>query len=305
MHHFDKALEPIKAFCRGKDLSFETISVNIKRAYLPLCEKINHWSNLQQISKSLIVGVNGAQGSGKSTLCELMKIILREIYDLNVAVLSIDDLYKTHNERQQMANDIHPLFATRGVPGTHDVELGINILNSLQANKTNEVMLLPRFDKSNDDRAAKEQWTPVKGKVDLILFEGWCVGSTHQDDSELIEPINELESKYDKEIVWRRIVNQQLRNHYSRLFEMLDYLVFIKAPNIGSVFDWRLQQEEKLICNLKSNKLSLSRTMNVEQLKFFMQHFERLTVHNQNILEYLSDENLKLDPNRNCQLVQK
>ncbi len=118
----------VTQYCLDNNLASKRINENIKNSYLPLCKKIDDmFRQQQQQSKSLVVGINGAQGSGKSTLSELIKIILSEEYGLSVVVISIDDLYKTRSERQQMANDVHPLFATRGVPGTHDVELGINL----------------------------------------------------------------------------------------------------------------------------------------------------------------------------------
>ncbi len=302
MFDFDNFSENIKSFSLDNNLPLEIISHNVKNSYLPLCEDINHLFKQQQQGTSLIVGVNGAQGSGKSTLCELMKIILSENYCLSVAVISIDDLYKTHIERQQMANDIHPLFATRGVPGTHDVKLGVNLLESLQRNEGDNTILVPRFDKAKDDRRPKEQWPQLKGNVDIILFEGWCVGTKPQSEIELIKPINELESVHDQHLIWRKFVNHQLKSEYRSLFDMLDYLVFLKAPDYDCVFDWRLQQEQKLIDYLNLNNLSLSRTMNEEQLRLFIQYFERLTLHNQSVLPNCSDAILTLDKKRNSRL---
>ena len=97
--------------------------------YLPMAS----WLAARQQNSPLVVGINGAQGSGKSTLTKILSMLLSQGFDKNVVSISIDDLYLTRAERQQLAEDIHPLFLTRGVPGTHDVELGKSILMQLHS----------------------------------------------------------------------------------------------------------------------------------------------------------------------------
>src|SRR5688500_1846685 len=147
--------------------------------------------------RPLLVGVNGAQGSGKSTLCRFLEVLLAE-GGLRAVTIALDDLYLTHAQRMAFADEHHPLFATRGVPGTHDVALGERAIDDLAAGRAASV---PRFDKSVDDRAA--EWTTIEPPVDVILFEGWCVGAAPQPVEALREPLNALERDEDPGGVWR------------------------------------------------------------------------------------------------------
>ena len=82
--------------------------------------------NLARLNKPLIIGINGAQGSGKSTLADYIKSYMCAEGHSAVS-LSLDDFYLTREERFQLSRDTHPLLATRGVPGTHDTALAINL----------------------------------------------------------------------------------------------------------------------------------------------------------------------------------
>ena len=303
MNNFDKLSKYINQFCLEHQIATELFSSNCVNTYLLLYKEIVTRFHSSSKLKPFVVGINGAQGSGKSTICELLKLLLNKNSNLNVVIISIDDLYKTHAERLKMAMDIHPLFATRGVPGTHDIKLGMNLFESLFNNKENDVIKIPRFDKANDDRESSEDWYEVKEQVDIILFEGWCVGSKPQAEDDLVGPVNSLDQQQDSELIWRNFVNQQLTSEYQKLFNIINYLVFLKAPGYDCVFNWRLQQEQKLIARLRSENKSLACTMNITQLKSFMLHFERLTRHNLKTLPEYADCILALDENRNCRLI--
>ena len=119
-----------------------------------------------------VFAISGLQGSGKSTLAAQIAA-QAEAEGLRVAVLSLDDLYLTRDQRRQLAREVHPLLATRGPPGTHDVVVGCRVLDALKAG---EDIALPRFDKLADDRA-QDAWTTVRGRVDLVLDGGLCVGA--------------------------------------------------------------------------------------------------------------------------------
>src|SRR6187397_1657911 len=118
----------------------------VEQHWRPLADRI---ADLGRDGRPRVIGINGAQGSGKTTLCRFLEALLVE-HNLRTVTLSLDDLYLTRAERQDLAMHEHPLFATRGVPGTHDVALGEAILDDLLAGRT---AALPRFDKSVDDRA--------------------------------------------------------------------------------------------------------------------------------------------------------
>ena len=234
-----------------------------EQRWRPLSEDIaEHWEG-----KPLIVGINGAQGSGKSTLCKFLEALLIE-HNQRAVTLSLDDLYLTHAERQQLARDEHPLFATRGVPGTHDVALGHRLLDELVARHP---VALPRFDKSADDRAPES--TPVEHPVEVILFEGWCVGAVPQPAAALLHPANRLEAEDDAEGVWRREVNRRLATDYAELFGRIDMLVMLKVDGFEAVRANRLLQERKLAAANPGG----AAIMDEATLDRFLMHYERLT----------------------------
>lgn len=249
---------------------------------------------------TLIVGVNGAQGSGKTTLSLLLASILKTAYNLNVVTLSIDDIYKPRLERQQMAQDIHPLFQTRGVPGTHDTSLGIQLLTDFKKLKAGKTMNYPLFDKGNDDRASKKNWPNCRGVIDIVLFEGWCVGSGPQKDGELNHPVNALESEEDRAGTWRTTVNEHLKNDYKTLFNLLDRLVFLKIPNFSSILKWRGLQEQKLIDQHHHEPHLMSST---DALQRFISHFERLTRHQLESLPKISDLTIDIGTHHQAEKV--
>lgn len=218
----------------------------------------------------LLVGVNGAQGAGKSTLCELLRVVLDTGLGLRVAVLSIDDVYLTHAERQALAREVHPLLAVRGVPGTHDVALAMTLLDRLAALQPGERLRLPRFDKGRDDRCAPAKWPTVIGPIDIILFEGWCVGASAQPADALATPVNTLEAREDADGSWRDYVNAQLQGPYTALFSRLQRLILLQVPSWEKVHTWRCQQEQSLPAEQR---------MDADQVRRFISFYERLTRH--------------------------
>ena len=111
--------------------------------YLPLSEWI--YSIYKKDNKTKIIGLSGGQGAGKSTITGILKFILKKKYNLDLCVFSIDDFYKTKAERKKMSKNIHPLFLTRGVPGTHDINLINKTFKNLKK-KTFKQVLIPKFD---------------------------------------------------------------------------------------------------------------------------------------------------------------
>ncbi len=247
----------------------------------------------KRAKEPLIVGINGAQGSGKSTLAELLVFIFEQHYQIKAVSLSIDDFYYTRKQRVELAEQVHPLLLTRGVPGTHDTLLAQQTLESLiqGENPTS----IPRFNKAEDDRQPSSEWDTVEGHVDIIVFEGWCLGAEPQDAGDLLIPANELEESNDAELTWRNYVNQQLQTDYPALFNMIDSWIMLKAPSFHCVFKWRLQQENKLRESIKDK----SRTMDEDAIKKFIQHYQRIT---ENLLVTLPskvDYLFELDEQRN------
>jgi D-glycerate 3-kinase len=250
----------------------DDITPFLNTLYLPLAQWIFEKKSCS--SNTLIVGINGAQGSGKSTFSQFLSLILKQAFALNTVVLSIDDLYKTRAQRERMAMGSHPLFQTRGVPGTHDTQLGIQLIQDIKELKAEHTLTYPSFDKGNDDRHAEQCWPSCQGKVDVVLFEGWCVGARAQDATDLTIPVNQLEKEEDTCGIWRATVNQHLQTDYKRLFALLDCLLFLKIPSFNMVFKWRGLQEHKLINQHQEENHLLS---NDVVLQRFIAHYERLT----------------------------
>lgn len=239
--------------------------------YLPLSDAIA--AARQRADRPWMVGINGAQGTGKSTLGQFLELFLSHKHGLNCVSISIDDFYYTREEREQLAASTHPLLITRGVPGTHDLALGISVCQQLLAAGENSVTLIPRFDKANDDRVPAAHWRRHTGKTDVLLLEGWCVGNRPQPPDTLGDPINTLERDEDADGHWRRYVNIHLQ-YYQQWFQMLDQLVMLKAPSMAAIYRWRNEQELKLAARHTGDN---SRIMNKAQIARFIQHYERLT----------------------------
>ncbi len=239
--------------------------------YLPISKNI--YKSFNKDKKTKIIGLSGGQGSGKSTISKILKIILKEGFRLNTVIFSIDDFYKTLIERKKMSFKISPLFLTRGVPGTHDTKLLLNCLIRLKKKKFKKISI-PKFDKSIDNRLPENRWQKVKNKPDVVIFEGWCVGVSPQKKKDLIIPINSLEKERDKKRIWRKRVNDELKGKYRSIFGLIDKIIFLKVPSFKHVYRWRLLQEKKLTVMSSGKKI-----MNKKQIKNFIMFYERLTKH--------------------------
>lgn len=213
----------------------------------------------------LVIGICGSQGSGKSTLVAHLAEQLTKAGQ-RVACLSLDDFYLPRSERQRLAQEVHPLLATRGVPGTHDVGLGLATIAALERG---EAAPLPRFAKAVDDRLPEDQWPHAPAGCDVLLLEGWCLGARPQAD--LAAPINALEAAEDSAAVWRSYANTALAGDYQRLFGRIDRLVLLAAPDWNVVAKWREQQEQDLRAQGGPAVMSPS------EVSRFIQHYERLT----------------------------
>ena len=234
-----------------------------------------------------VIGVAGAQGSGKSTLVRDLAGQLTAD-GLRVAALSLDDLYLTRTERQHLAARVHPLLATRGVPGTHDVALGRTTIAALARG---EAAALPRFDKGRDDRVPEGDWPRAPAGTQVLLLEGWCLGAAPQPDDALAAPVNDLEAREDPDGTWRRHANAALAGEYRQLWARIDRLVFLAAPDWAVVAQWREQQEAEL-------RQRAPAAMTPAEVTRFIQHYERLTRWMLAELPDRADLTLRLDTER-------
>ena len=259
---------------------------------------VSFWiSNKINKNKPLIIGLAGGQGSGKTTISSILTLILKKYFKLNVCKISIDDFYKTRKNRKLLSKNTHPLLMTRGVPGTHDVDLMLNFFKKIK-DKNFKRLLVPTFDKAIDDRRSKTLWQKIKTKPDVIIFEGWCVGARAQSSSQLKKPINSLEKVYDQGAKWRAHVNNQLKTKYKTLFKQLDGLLYLKAKNFSLLREWRLKQERKLWIQAK-NKKNL-KIMSSEDVIHFMQTYQRIT--QQMFKDALKSSSIIMNLNSNQQI---
>lgn len=243
--------------------AFEAADALICDAIAPLCAGA---------ARSILVGLSGPQGSGKTTTAARLREALRA-RGLTCAVLSLDDFYLTRGERAQLAATVHHLLATRGVPGTHDLALMTATLQALATARDGQITPLPTFDKAQDDRAPRSDWPAFAGRPDVIILEGWCVGAAPQDAPALVTPINDLEAAEDGDGAWRTYVNDQLRGGYRDCFAKFDLMVALVAPSFECVYAWRAQQEAALRLRSPDGAHVMSET----QLARFIAHYERIT----------------------------
>ena len=282
-HHYlsPKHHAGLTAFLSEQKLSAKYLEM-AEKWFSPLISSI--LSQLEnKKNQPLIVGINGCQGSGKSTLAHYLRTILDLEHHIGAEVLSLDDFYLSRQQRQHLANTVHPLLFTRGVPGTHDIGWLIDVIKHLSNNHDKSIPL-PTFNKALDDIDTNAH-RMSQPKAGVIIVEGWCLGATAQTKNELLIPINELERNEDPKGIWRNYVNDQLKGDYLTLFEHIKYWVMLKTPSFECVFDWRKEQEDKL--SDKVNGSQNTGIMNDKQLRQFIAHYQRTT---ESCLKYLPQQ---------------
>ena len=227
----------------------------IEKNYLKILFKL-------KFKKKIMVA--GSQGSGKSSLSKLIKLYLKKFYSKNVIIISMDDFYLSKKQRTQLSKNIHPLFLTRGAPGTHDLEL----LNKkiIQIFDKEFPVYLPIFDKVTDTR--KRTYRKVL-KGDVIIFEGWCAGAQPVNQNYLQKNFNNLEKDKDKNFIWRNSYNKYL-NEYQKIFSQFNYFIYFQFNQWSHVLDWKYKQELEL--RDKKKDLALKK-----YLKEFIQYYEKVS----------------------------
>jgi len=278
MQSVNECFHKVKTDCFKYIDSQETKTTKFKnkakmlRSYLiPLCFWIV--DQKKNKSKTLILGLSGGQGSGKTTITSIISTILKKYFNKKIFVISIDDFYKTIKERYKLSQNIHSLLQTRGVPGTHDVKIILNFFRKLNTNNF-KLISLPKFDKSIDDRFKKNKWYKLKKKPDIVILEGWCVGARPQKNKQLIKPVNLMEKNEDMSVKWRKYVNFQLKTKYKKLYSQLTSIIYLKTQSFNLLRSWRIKQEKKL----KTKKNINSKVMTNKEVKRFMMTYERITL---------------------------
>jgi D-glycerate 3-kinase len=246
--------------------------------------------------KPLLVGLSGLQGSGKSTLARQIAVVARA-RGIPTQVLALDDFYLGRRARAALARTVHPLLATRGVPGTHDVTLLERTLRALRDATPRRPAHVPRFDKRQDTRLPPSRWTRVTAAPRLILLEGWCIGVPPEKPSALARPLNDLEHREDADGRWRAWVNDRVAREYSKLWRRLDALIVLAAPDFAIVERWRGEPERML------RRRGAPRAMSPTWLRRFLMHYERLSRHALRALPKIADMAISLDARRRVQRI--
>ncbi len=278
----------LQAFLAEQDLP-DQFRLTFDNVCVPMAARATALHRAKQ--RTIVLGLCGAQGSGKSTIAAAAVALLRS-EGLNAVCLSLDDVYLGREARAWLAGKVHPLLAVRGPPGTHDVALACSILDSLALPQATP---LPSFDKAFDERKPKSAWATAQGPVDVVIFEGWCVGAKAQTEAQLADPINALERTQDPSGAWRTYGNRQLREPYQALFARLDNLVLLAAPGFEVVQAWRAEQERKL-------RDRTGHGMTETEVARFILHYERLTRWILQEMPDRADWTIPLDSTRNPQI---
>ena len=244
--------------------------------------------------RPFVLGLAGAQGSGKSTLSLALQAAL-DARGQSTAILSIDDLYLSRSARLTLAERVHPLFRTRGPPGTHDVALGLALISEL--GRAGDVPL-PRFSKADDEPAPRAHWPSCRAPPDVVILEGWCVGARPQPAAALSAPVNALEALEDADGRWRTYANDQLAGPYAELFARADRLIYLRPPSFDVVAKWRSDQERQLRDRLAAEGRPAMATLADDEIPRFVAQYERVTRAMMADLPSLADLTLQLDEER-------
>ena len=270
-----------------KHLTNKTFSKKYINQYIvPIIKNINDSKNDKFI-------IAGSQGSGKSTLTAVLKLVLEKFYKKKVMLLSIDDYYLSKNKRLKLSNKIHPLLITRGVPGTHNIATLRKDIIDFQKKKF--PIVAPLFNKLKDDISSKKK---IIKRAEILLLEGWCCGSPPISRDYLFKNINRLESTLDKNKAWRQYYNFQLQKDYKKVFSLFDKQIYIQAPSFTYISKWRYAQEESNALKSKGEKF-----MKKKDLHKFIQHYEKLTKWMIKTMPAKADMLIKIDKNQKIKKV--
>lgn len=213
-------------------------------------------------NRPALIGVAGAQGSGKTTALEALTAA-----NPGYAQFSIDDVYFDTAQRAAFAARTHPLFVTRGPPGTHDIALARATIEALIDAAPDAQTPLPRFDKIADRLRPRAEWPVFGGRPDAILVDAWCLGALAP--ASIGSPLNPVEQE-DSDRVWRRTQDDLLRGAYGDWFARFDAILYLRPPSWEIVRRWRGEQE----VTLRKRALTAAEDAWIDR---FIMHYERIT----------------------------
>jgi D-glycerate 3-kinase len=273
----EDALRSVRSSAPG--LSMSDAEVLTRTLYVPvrdaLTEAIRASAHRRESGglepRPFVATVSGLPGTGKSTLVTvLLRLFASE--GLHAAGFSLDDLYWSSSERAELGRKVHPLFAHRGVPGTHDVKRGLDLVKRLSHAAPGDVIALPRFDKVTDALFPESEWPRCSGRPDVLLLDGWFWGAGPGDPAALEAPINARERDEDPAGTWRRAAHEALGRGYPELFATSQFHVHLAAPNHAASIRWRIEQGREA---LRFRGEDPNR-VDPERIAYFLELFERV-----------------------------
>ncbi|HLP91294.1 MAG TPA: glycerate kinase [Nostocaceae cyanobacterium] len=248
----------ISEFCQNHlQIQPEAILSTLWDLWLPLGMQLA--AKRQNLDRPFIQGILGGQGTGKTTISRILSLILQELGYATVS-LSLDDLYKTYSDRLALVQQ-DPRLIWRGPPGTHDVDLGLSVLEKIRQNQT--PVEIPRFDKSAYHGAGDRTTPEIITQVDIVLFEGWFVGVPPINPAAFSTPPPPIITPTDQ--TFARDMNQQLHN-YLPLWSKLDSLIILYPTDYRCSLTWRKQAEHQMIATGKTG-------MSDAQIEEFVNYF--------------------------------
>jgi D-glycerate 3-kinase len=242
----------------------------LEQVMVPVCRL---WAGRVQARpvRPVVVSTSGLPGTGKTTLLRVCSALLEQL-GVRACGFSLDDVYRTHEERRQLAAQVHPLLAARGVPGTHDVELAIATLDRLRDPAPQQETPLPRFDKLLDDRAPSAAWPVVRGRPDLVVLDAWFWGAAPPPDASLDPPLNLREAREDADGRFRAHVAHALAGRYQDLFRRSELNIHLAAPSHEASVRWRIEQGRS---ELAARGLDPAQ-LDPERIRRFLDLFQRV-----------------------------
>jgi D-glycerate 3-kinase len=232
---YAELLKKLPGLGRNRDRALNTMW----NLWMPLATRLV--AKQKEISRSFVQGILGGQGTGKTTLAAALTQIL-SCMGLSCIGISIDDLYKTYAERQKLM-EIDPRLDRRGPPGTHDVDLGIQVLDQLRQS-SQATVYIPRFDKSKYGGAGDRTTPEITTGADIILFEGWFVGAQPVDPAVFDHAPAPITTAADRQFAID--MNAHLKD-YLPLWQRLDSLIMLYPADYRCSKQWRQQAEQEAI----------------------------------------------------------
>jgi D-glycerate 3-kinase len=243
-HLFQQLHPQVIEYCQNKGFDRRALILEtLWELWLPLAIQLATFR--RNLPHPLIQGILGGQGTGKTTLAAILTLILKHLGYETISI-SLDDLYKTYAERQELQKQ-DPRLIWRGPPGTHDVNLGIKVLSQLRQQKM--PVEIPRFDKSMKQGAGDRTTPEIVEKADIVLFEGWFVGVRPIDPTNFDSAPPPIVTLSDK--TFARDINFKLQEYIS-LWQLLDRLIALYPVDYKLSLQWRKQAEQEMITAGKS-----------------------------------------------------